>query len=327
LLLLLNREHSHEKGFSSPVDRPRVAEHPRPDHVIAHISDTHLIAGDGDLYGPDAGVDAEARLSELLERLEGSQTRPDALIFTGDLADTGQPDAYRKLRNLVEPLADRLGAEVIWVTGNHDDRAALREHLLREAPTMAPMDRVYEVAGLRVIVLDTSVPGHHHGEIAPEQLQWLATELAEPAPFGTILAMHHPPIPSVQDLAVLVELRDQTPLARVLRGTDVRSILAGHLHYSTTATFAGIPVSVASASCYTQDLLTPGTRGRDGAQAFNLVHCYPETVVHTVIPLTAGPAVGRFVQPEAVQRELADSRVSILPAGRIPQFTQQLARS
>ena len=254
------------------MDRARVAEHPRPDHVIAHISDTHLIAGDGDLYGD---VDAEARLSALLERLESSQTRPDALIFTGDLADTGQPDAYRKLRGLVEPLADRLGAELIWVMGNHDDRAALREHLLHEAPTMAPMDRVHDIAGLRVIVLDTSVPGHHHGEIAPEQLQWLAAQLAEPAPFGTILAMHHPPIPSVQDLAVMVELRDQAPVAEVLRGTDVRSIMAGHLHYSTTATFAGIPVSVASASCYTQDLLTAGTRGRDGAQAFNLVHFYP----------------------------------------------------
>jgi Icc protein len=316
------REHSRQKGFSSPVDRARVAEHPRPDHVIAHISDTHLIAGDGDLYGD---VDAEARLSELLERLEASQTRPDALIFTGDLADTGQPDAYRKLRGLVEPLADRLGAEVIWVMGNHDDRAALREHLLHEVPTMAPMDRVHDIAGLRVIVLDTSVPGYHHGEIAPEQLQWLAAQLAEPAPFGTIVAMHHPPLPSVQDLAVMVELRDQAPLAEVLRGTDVRSILAGHLHYSTTATFAGIPVSVASASCYTQDLLTAGTRGRDGAQAFNLVHCYPETVVHTVIPLATGPTVGRFVQPATVQRELADSRVSILPASRIPRVAQQLA--
>jgi 3',5'-cyclic AMP phosphodiesterase CpdA len=131
----------------------------------------------------------------------------------------------------------------------------------------------------------------------------------------------------VQDLAITVELRDQTRLARVLRGTDVRSILAGHLHYSTTATFAGIPVSVASASCYTQDLLTAGTRGRDGAQAFNLVHCYPETVVHTVIPLAAGPTVGRFVAPDAVQQELADSRVSILPAGRIPRLAQQLTRT
>jgi Icc protein len=306
------------------VDRPRVAEHPRPDHVIAHISDTHLIAGDGELYGD---VDADARISELLERLETSQTYPDALIFTGDLADTGQPDAYRKLRDLVEPSANRLGAQVIWVIGNHDDRAALREHLWREAPTMAPMDRVHDVAGLRVIVLDTSVPGHHHGEIASDQLRWLADQLAEPAPFGTILAMHHPPIPSVQDLAVMVELRDQAALADVLRGSDVRSILAGHLHYSTTATFAGIQVSVASASCYTQDLLTPGTRGRDGAQAFNLVHCYPDTVVHTVIPLAAGATVGRFVSPDAVRRELSDARVSILPATRIPRIAPQLART
>ncbi|WP_264992457.1 phosphodiesterase, partial [Mycobacterium montefiorense] len=302
----------------------RVAEYPRPDHVIAHISDTHLIAGDGDLYGD---VDAEARLSELLERLEASQIRPDAVIFTGDLADKGQPGAYRKLRCLVEPLADRLGAEVIWVMGNHDNRAALREHLLREAPTMAPMDRVHDIAGLRVIVLDTSVPGYHHGEIAPAQLQWLAAQLAEPAPFGTILAMHHPPIPCVQDLSVMVELRDQGPLAAVLRGTDVRSILAGHLHYSTSATFAGIPVSVASASCYSQDLLTAGTRGRDGAQAFNLVHCYPETVVHTVIPLASGPTVGRFVRPAAVRQELADAGVSILPASRIPRIAHQLART
>jgi 3',5'-cyclic AMP phosphodiesterase CpdA len=323
-MLLVTSEHSRQEGFRSPVDRPRVAEHPRPDHVIAHISDTHLIAGDGDLYGD---VDADARISELLERLEDSQTRPDALIFTGDLADKGQPGAYRKLRDLVEPLADRFGAEVIWVMGNHDNRAALREHLLREAPTIAPIDRVHDIAGLRVIVLDTSVPGYHHGEIAAEQLQWLAAQLAEPAPFGTILAMHHPPVPSVQDLAVMVELRDQTRLARVLHGTDVRSILAGHLHYSTTATFAGIPVSVASASCYTQDLLTAGTRGRDGAQAFNLVHCYPETVVHTVIPLAAGPTVGRFVSPETVQRELTDSRVSILPASRIPRVAQQFART
>ncbi|GFG76010.1 phosphodiesterase [Mycobacterium botniense] len=305
------------------MDRPRAAEYPRPDHVIAHISDTHLVAGDGDLYGD---VDAAARLSELLKRLEDSQTRPDALIFTGDLADTGHPRAYHKLRDVVEPLADRLGAQVIWVMGNHDNRAALREHLLCEAPTMAPMDRVYDVAGLRVVVLDTSVPGHHHGEVAPEQLLWLADQLAEPAPFGTILAMHHPPVPSMQDLAVLVELRDQARLAQVLRGTDVRAILAGHLHYSTTATFAGIPVSVASATCYTQDLLTAGTRGRDEAQSFNLVHCYPETVVHTVVPLAAGRTVGRFVPPDAVRRELVDAGISILPAARIPRIAPELAR-
>ncbi|ADG99428.1 metallophosphoesterase [Segniliparus rotundus DSM 44985] len=295
----------------------RVAEHPRPDHVIAHISDTHLIAGDGLLYGD---VDADAKLAELFSRIEASQPALDALVFTGDLADTGQPDAYRKLRDVVEPAAARLGAQVIWVMGNHDDRGALREHLLREAPSLAPLDRTHDVEGLRIVVLDTSVPGSHHGEITPEQLDWLNEQLAEPAPFGTILAMHHPPVPSVLDLAVSVELRDQAPLAQVLRGSDVRCVLAGHLHYSTSATFAGIPVSVASASCYTQDLLVEagGTRGRDEAQAFNLVHCYQETVVHSVVPLAAGRTVGEFVAPETAQRRLEEAGHTILPAARIP---------
>ena len=126
-------------------------------------------------------------------------------------------------------------------------------------------------------MLDSTVPGHHYGEVDAEQLDWLRDVLATPAPHGTLLAMHHPPVPSVLDLAALVELRDQAGLAEVLEGSDVRSILAGHLHYSSTATFAGVPVSVASATCYTQDLNVPvgGTRGRDGARAFNLVHVYP----------------------------------------------------
>src|SRR3546814_3750181 len=135
--------------------------------------------------------------------------------------------------------------------GNHDDRASFREHLLpaeeAESPS-APVDRVDELDGLRIVTLDTSVPGFHHGEISDAQLDWLAGVLSTPAPLGTILALHHPPVPSVLDLAASVELRDQSRLAADLRGTDVSAIIGGYLHYSTFATFAGIPVSVASAT-------------------------------------------------------------------------------
>ena len=34
-----------------------------------------------------------------------------------------------------------------------------------------------------------------------------------------------------------------------------------------------------------------GTRGRDGARAFNLVHVYPTTVLHSVVPLGETPAL------------------------------------
>ena len=280
----------------------RTAEYPRPDHFLLHISDTHLLAGGNKLYG---SVDSERHLRQVFTELEASGGRPEAIIFTGDLADKGEPDAYERIRAIVEPAARRLGSQVIWVMGNHDNREAFRAGLFHEVPTARPVDRVYDVNGLRIITLDTTVPGHHHGEVTGDQLDWLAEELSVPAPDGTILALHHPPVPSVLDLAVSVELRDQGGLEEVLRGSDVRSILGGHLHYSSMATFAGIPVSVASATCYTQDLTVPvgGTRGHDGARAFNLVHVYPSTVLHSVVPLGAFPTLD-YIDPDESARRL-----------------------
>ena len=287
----------------------RTAEHPRPDHFLLHLSDTHLLAGARHLYG---SVDATAHLAELLAELEKSEGRPEALVITGDLADRGEPEAYARLRRMVEPVAARIGAQVIWVMGNHDDRAAFHSELLSEQPSTRPVDRVYDINGLRIITLDSTVPGHHFGEVTDDQLDWLAEELSSKAPHGTILAMHHPPLPSVLDLAVAVELRDQAGLAEVLFGSDVRSIIAGHLHYSSTGTFAGIPVSVASATCYTQDLNVPigGTRGRDGARAFNLVHVYPNTVLHSVVPVGHYSALD-YVDAAETERRLAASGIRI----------------
>lgn len=291
----------------------RTAEHPRPDHVLLHLSDTHFVGGGRDLYG---AVDAEARLTQIVAGIEASGHRPEAIVLTGDLADKGEPDAYRRLRSVLEPAAERLGAQVIWAMGNHDERGAFREQLFGQVASDRPIDRVYDVGGLRVITLDTSVPGHHHGELSGDQLDWLAEELSVDAPHGTVLALHHPPVPSVQDLAVLVELRDQASLAEVVEGSDVRTIIAGHLHYSTTAMFAGVPVSVASATCYTQDLATAGggTRGRDGAQSYNLVHVYGDTVVHSVVPIGTHETVGERVPQDVVDERLALAGVRIAPA-------------
>src|SRR5690606_3774471 len=112
------------------------AAHPRPDHFILHLSDTHLLAGGRHLYDR---VDSEARLSELFARLEASGARPEAIVLTGDLADHGEPEAYAKLRAIIDPVAERLGAKVVWVMGNHDDRGAFREELLGQAPTSRPV--------------------------------------------------------------------------------------------------------------------------------------------------------------------------------------------
>lgn len=285
----------------------RTAEYARPNHFLLHISDTHLLA-DGRLYNK---VDSQDNLRRLFNTLERSGIAPEAIVFTGDLADKGEPEAYQRLKDIVQPVAASLGAELVWVMGNHDSREHFRQQLIGGPATSAPYDAVRYVGGLRIISLDTTVPGHHYGDLDDEQLAWLADELAIPAPEGTILAMHHPPVPCIQDLAVTVELRRQKRLADVLRGSDVRSILAGHLHYSTSATFAGIPVSVASATCYTQDLAVTAHQQRawDGAQSFNMVHVYDETIVHSVEQIAAFEALTFTTSDESARILAADGIV------------------
>lgn len=284
--------------------------------TIVHLSDTHLRAGNAALGGR---YDTERNLAAALERLEQMQLHPDALVFTGDLTDLGEPDAYRRLRELVEPVASRMGAPLVWVAGNHDERPAMRRDLLDEDPSDRPIRKAFDLGGLRLIALDTTVPGWHHGELGAEQLDWLRAELATPAPLGTLLAMHHPPLPSHIPMFDILELRDQPALADVLRDSDVRAILAGHLHYAMSGTFAGIPVSVAAATCYTMDVARPPLRvnGMDAGHSFHLVHVYDETVTHTVVPV-AGDEPAEFFGAEFYERMAA-----LTPGERLEAFSRK----
>jgi len=268
-------------------------QYPDPGHTVAHLSDPHLLAGGALQYGH---VDTEARLTAALERLGRLEPAPQALVFTGDLADKAEPKAYLRLRELVESTAEAIGAQVIWVMGNHDERAAYSRHLF-DVESEEPQDRVHDVAGLRIVSLDSTVPGWHHGELRPAQLDWLAEVLATPAPHGTVLAMHHPPIPvPMMRIAEIIELRDQQPLADLVEGSDVRAIIGGHFHFTSYSTFAGVPVSVASATCYTSEL-APNQRllsAVDAHQSFTMVHVYADRVVHSVVPISDSAEISGY---------------------------------
>lgn len=295
-------------------------QHSPPRHVVAHLSDTHFLGGERSLYG---AIDTHHYLSRALEQLERSGVAPAAIIFTGDLTDLAEPDAYRTLRQLVEPAAARMGSTVIWVMGNHDERLRFAEDLYDESPPMdavpRPQDRVHDIGGLRIIALDSTVPGYHHGDIAPGQLDWLAHELATPARHGTLLALHHPPIPTTLELMALIELQGQARLAEVIRGTDVRGILAGHLHYATHSLFAGIPVSVAAATCYSLDLSAPlhELSGIDGGQSFNLVHVYDDQIVHSIVP------VGHHAEVSILGANYVEKLAALSPQRRLEVFSDK----
>lgn len=295
----------------------QLGQHPAPSRIVAHISDTHLLGGGKKQYGV---LENESNLRQALAQLAALENKPQAVVFTGDLADLGEADAYRALRAIVEPAVAELGAELIWVMGNHDERPAYAQELFDEDPSLEPHNRVYDIDGLRIISFDTTVPGYHHGDVTEEQAAWLAAELATPAPHGTLIAVHHPPIPTPLLQAMdLLELQNQSRLADVVRGSDVRAILAGHLHFPTHATFAGIPVSVAAATCYTlaltvQDSLLSSV---DANQAINLVHVYDDTIVHTIVPLGVEPEIAGFSRDNLATIE------AMTPEQRIEVFSKK----
>ena len=270
----------------------QLGQYAAPRHAIAHLSDPHLIGGGRLHYGV---IDNIANLRRALDRLAAVQPPPQALVFTGDLADRAEPEAYATLRGIVEPAAEAMGAIVVWTMGNHDERAAYAAGLY-DSDEDGAQDRVHEVDGLRIVALDTSVPGYHHGALRPEQLAWLADVLTETAPHGTLLALHHPPVPTPSPLMSILELREQSRLAEVVAGSDIRAILGGHMHSATTGMFAGIPVSVAAATCYTIDPTAPRRElaGVDGGQSFNLVRVHEDQIVHSHVPVGLFDVVTRF---------------------------------
>ncbi|KAB7788774.1 metallophosphoesterase [Bifidobacterium cebidarum] len=264
----------------------------RDDALIIHLSDTHISAAGTNPARPNPQYDARAAFDADCARIAASGLRPNLIAVSGDICDAevGERarEAYRYVRNHTQALANQLGCPAVYAMGNHDDRAAFREVLLPAVAAQAegdsrvrfalrsdsphdPVDYVLAVPGtdgniVRVIVLDTSIPDitDDQGTVLDEQLAWLDGLLSETAggaavddsTVSTVLVMHHPPVAPWQDRARLWHMHpeDAARLAPVVRGR-VRAILCGHVHLSSFATFAGVPVSIAGAHSRNQDPL------------------------------------------------------------------------
>jgi 3',5'-cyclic-AMP phosphodiesterase len=254
-------------------------------HTIVQLTDLHLLP-EGQLLRDR--IDTFDVLARTLVEIENSGVRPSALLFTGDLAEAGEPEAYQRLRALVEPVAARMGTTALYVMGNHDSRPELREHLLGQARNDEPYDYTVWLGGLRVAVLDTTVPGFSHGELTGDQLDRLAAELSEPAPDGTVLALHHPPLPTTSRIAAAIELRSSKELAAVLSGTDVRVVLAGHTHVVSAGALAGIPVWTGGTTAFASGAFAAGGgESQLVSPAANRVDLFDDSLIVTTVAMNA----------------------------------------
>jgi 3',5'-cyclic AMP phosphodiesterase CpdA len=247
-------------------------------HLLVQISDVHLTS-DGWL---PPGVRPRDNLLSGLRLLAEAAIRPDVFLLTGDLADAGDGGCYRDLAGILASAADPSGASVIYLPGNHDDRGAFRRHLLGGSGS-GPVNQTHWQDGLRIIALDSTVPGEDGGDLDEETLGYLRSELGRPAPDGTVVALHHPPILSPIEPMSRMALRDPGRLRDAIAGSDVRIVLCGHNHHEALGTLGGVPVWVSPASAYRLD--TTSTQAFHGfpGSAFARIDLSDEGPVVTVI--------------------------------------------
>lgn len=268
---------------------------------ILHLSDTHLL-GDGGLH--HGTVDTLAALRRVLGAIE-ADAPIDVVVASGDLSDDGSVRSYELLRDVVGGWAEARSARVVYAMGNHDARASFASVLGGDAA--APLDSVHLIDGVRVIVLDSTVPGAGYGVLRRAQLDNLRGVLAERGPAdGTLLVLHHPPVPASTVLLQALALQNADELLDALAGSDVRVVLAGHYHHALATTARGIPILVAPAIANTADVLAPhGTERAHVGSGATIVDLPDSGGVRATAVHVSGPDDGRvvyFLDRDAVAR-------------------------
>lgn len=218
---------------------------------IVVMSDLHLVP-EGEVSN---SLDTGARFAAAVARVNARHGDADLCILAGDLADRGEAAAYLRLRDLLAPLT----VPVRLMLGNHDDRPTFLATLGEDhADEGGFVQGVADLKGYRVILLDSSEPGVVSGVLCPARLDWLAARLAEAADRPVIVILHHHANPlslPVDEIA----LQDAGALVAVLKThPDIRQVIAGHVHLTSTALWHGLPFTTLSGGHYSVGLKLPG---------------------------------------------------------------------
>ncbi|TPK85242.1 MULTISPECIES: phosphodiesterase [unclassified Mesorhizobium] len=202
---------------------------------IIQLSDPHLMAPGGLLYGSDP----LARLDACLADIGENHADADLVVISGDLTNDGERAAYAALR---ERLA-QFSPACRLMLGNHDDRAVFLE-MFPHAAEQGFVQSVFDGSEGRLILLDTLDSGQVEGRLCAARLGWLDERLQEAHDRPVFLFMHHPPFRIHMPVLDAVKLADADTFHDLLaRHGNVRHIFAGHVHRLIAGSWRGIPVS------------------------------------------------------------------------------------
>ena len=218
--------------------------------LIAQITDLHVVENDRLCQGR---VATNAQLQEAVAHINRLEPRPDVVLATGDLTDHGTVEEYKALREILAPLRP----PVYLIPGNHDHRdvflAAFTDHAYLPRPGAPFAHYVIDQYQVRLIGLDTTMPGQHHGVLCAERLAWLDATLQAAPHRPTLLFMHHPPFRTGIRWVDAIGLHGGRKMeAIVARHAQVEWVVCGHIHRPIQVAWGGTMACTAPSTSHAQ---------------------------------------------------------------------------
>ena len=215
--------------------------------LIAQISDCHVTAPGVGVMGR---IDTNRFLTLAVAHLNALRPRPDLALITGDLVNDGLPEQYRAAAELLAPLEIPLRV----TPGNHDDRDLMRATFGAAGYLPTTGDFLHFVEDsfpLRLLCLDTLVPGRSGGELCQRRLDWLEQRLAEGGERPTIIAMHHPPF----DTGILhmdrIKCASDVALGDIVQSyPNIQAVICGHVHRAVFTRWRGAAATICPGSAH-----------------------------------------------------------------------------
>lgn len=208
------------------------------------MSDLHLMPEGETSMTLDTGVRLEQAVDSVIARFSDF----DFCILAGDLADLGQKAAYERLKAIIA----RMPIPTYITLGNHDDRAAFLDVFgadFANAQT-GKVDKAFDHEGYRIIMLDSSEPGRVDGVLTPVQIDWLRARLMEALDRPVIVVLHH----NANALHIAADrirmLEPDAFIAALKTHPDVRQVIAGHVHLTSTAFWRGLSFTTLAGGHY-----------------------------------------------------------------------------
>ncbi len=173
-------------GCSTIHGEPMAAMSDNDDFYFVQLSDTHW-----GFTGPQVNPDPTGTLPKAIDAVNALSTRPDFIVFTGDLTHTTEdPKERRKRLGEFKEIASQLKVkDVRFMPGEHDgslDQSKAFQEFF------GATHYTFEYKGVHFIVLDNvSDP---HARLGDAQLEWLNGDLTKQSPNSKVVVFTHRPL-------------------------------------------------------------------------------------------------------------------------------------